>query len=78
MIFGKTPIIISPNNIYIGILCYMYFVCFISFGVLHTFSNSKSIYICRPFHLEYWKKENNITKLSKVTESDEKTKDFEF
>jgi len=53
-------------------------VCFISFGVLDTFSNSKSIYICRPFHLEYWKKENNITKLSKVTESDEKTKDFEF
>lgn len=38
----------------------------------------KNIYIYRPFHLAYWKKKNNITKLSKVTESDEKTKDFEL
>ena len=90
MIFGKTPIIISQNHIYIEILCYMSFAYFISFGVLHIFVYSKNIYIyiyiyiCiyiyiyRPFHLEYWKKEDNITKLSKVTESDDKTKDFEL
>ena len=41
MIFGKTPIIISPNHIYIGILCFMSFAYFISFGVLHIFGNSK-------------------------------------
>ena len=46
MIFGKTPIIISRNHIYIEILCYMSFAYFISFGVLHIFGNSNYIYIC--------------------------------
>ncbi|XP_020956462.1 C-type lectin Cal-like [Sus scrofa] len=37
-------------------------------------------FLCQnlPFHLGYWMKENNVTKLSKVTKSDEKSKNNQF